>query len=355
MVVIPKGMPTAIILIPAYKPAGELTTLVDELILRGARRIVVVDDGSGPAYRPLFEGLATRPEVRVLRHAVNLGKGAALKTGINAILCDVPDAETIVTADADGQHSPADILHVAETAASTPKALILGARNFDGNVPWRSRLGNEITRAVFSILIGRRLSDTQTGLRAIPAPLWPHLLRLHSQGYDFELDMLIAAKHHDFGIVEIPIETIYLEENRGSHFNPLLDSMRIYFVLVRFASVSMATAILDNAIFGLIYWLSSQLAVSQIAGRLAALAFNYLTVKKTVFVSRQKHRDSFVKYLILVVVSGVMSYSLIRLITTNLPVSVMPAKIVVESLLFFFNFVVERDWVFRRPQKHDLY
>lgn len=344
----------AIILIPAYKPSPELPRLTEDLLARGASRIVIVDDGSGPEYRAMFDALARTPSITVLRHAVNLGKGAALKTGINHIACEWPETTAIVTADADGQHSPADIMRVAAASGDNPTHLVLGARTFSGQVvPWRSRAGNEITRAVFGILIGRNLRDTQTGLRAIPAVLFPHLLRCRSQGYDFELDMLIATKQHRVTIAEIPIETIYIDGNRSSHFNPLLDSMRIYFVLLRFASVSMATALLDNSVFGVAYWMTSSLAISQVLGRIVAVAFNYVAVKRAVFFSKQSHTEAFVKYLSLVVVSGVMSYSLIRLVTAVLPIQVIPAKILVESLLFFFNFAIERDWVFKGNESID--
>ena len=340
---------SAVILIPAYQPSQELLGVVDGLISLGAARIVVVDDGSSQAHQSLFDSIASRPQVQVLRHAVNLGKGAALKTGMNAILCDWPEINTVVTADADGQHAPADIISVAEAAVSNPSSLILGARGFKQGVPLRSRIGNEITRVVVGLMIGHHLRDTQTGLRAIPAKLLPHLLRLHSQGYDFELDMLVASKKHNVDVVEVPIETIYLDGNRSSHFNPLLDSMRIYFVMVRFASVSMLTALLDNAVFILAYWISPQLALSQAAGRLVALVFNYLTVKKAVFFSNQKHGETFLKYVALVVLSGLMSFGLIRFFVAHLPIGIVPAKLLAETLLFFVNFIVERDFVFRKP------
>jgi glycosyltransferase involved in cell wall biosynthesis len=338
----------SVILIPAYKPSPEFPRLIGQLIELGAKRIVIVDDGSGPEYRHLFDAAAHRPEVQELRHAVNLGKGAALKTGINEILCWVPEIQTVVTADADGQHSPADILNVLNVAETNPGSLVMGARCFRDDVPLRSRVGNQITRLVVGLMIGHRLRDTQTGLRSIPRRLLPHLLRLNSHGYDFELDMLVALKNHGGDIIETPIETIYLDGNRSSHFNPLLDSMRIYFVLVRFAAISMLTALLDNSVFVAAYWMGLNLGLSQVAGRLAALGFNYMTVKKAVFFSDQKHRVAFLKYVALLVVSGFMSFGLIRFFVANLPIGVVPAKLLAETLLFFVNFVIERDFVFRK-------
>ena len=182
--------------------------------------VVIVDDGSGPAYRDVFTRVAELPGVRVLRHAVNLGKGAALKTAMNHVLCALSAAIGIVTADADGQHHSEDVLRVAEALASNPEALLLGCRGFDRDVPLRSRFGNVLTRGVMHALLGRNLTDTQTGLRGIPAAFLPTLLRLETGGYEFELEMLIAAHQFSLPLVEVPIRTIYEPGNRPSHFNP---------------------------------------------------------------------------------------------------------------------------------------
>src|ERR1700678_739874 len=140
------------VLIPAYKPGPEFPVLVEGLIRLGVERIVIVDDGSGVWFRSRFDEAAAHPQVLVCRHAINLGKGAALKTGINAILCDNPDIAVIVTADADGQHAPEDILAVAHAAAAHPGALVMGARQFSERVPLRSRLGNNATKIVMRIV-----------------------------------------------------------------------------------------------------------------------------------------------------------------------------------------------------------
>ena len=170
--------------------------------------IIVVDDGSGPEFKELFEAVAAFTQVTVVPHAVNLGKGAALKTGINHILCVFPDTLGIVTADADGQHHPEDIIRVLERLRENPDSMILGVRRFHAQVPLRSRFGNAMTRSLLRVVVGQRLSDTQTGLRGIPRSLLGHLLRIASSGYEFELDMLIACKHQRRTIHEEPIRTI---------------------------------------------------------------------------------------------------------------------------------------------------
>jgi glycosyltransferase involved in cell wall biosynthesis len=335
-----------VVLIPAYKPGPEFPSLVRDLLSRGVRHIVVVDDGSGPEFRPRFAEAAEHPQVRLCRHAINLGKGAALKTGINAILCEYAQTSVVVTADADHQHHPDDIVAVGQFGEAHPEALIMGVRSFSGDVPLRSRLGNLLTRGAMHAVVGQRLTDTQTGLRAIPYHFLPTLLKVVPQGYDFELDMLLQCREKRVIVMELPIRTIYLERNASSHFNPLLDSMRIYFVLLRFATVSTATAIIDNGLFSIIFFSTSNLVLSQICARIAAMLFNFAVVKRMVFKSHGRPLRQLLGYTALVAVSGTISFGLIRMFVTHFGMGVLRAKLFAEAILFFANFLVQRDVIF---------
>jgi len=343
------------VLIPAYRPGPALFGIVDSLTGAGFVAIVVVDDGSGPDYAWIFDQLSGAEGVRVLRHAVNLGKGAALKTGMNCLLVDYPGLAGVVTVDADGQHDPPDVARVARRFAENPEALVLGAREFAGHVPLRSRLGNAITQAVMRVVAGQRLSDTQTGLRAIPRRLVERMLSVPASGYEFELEMLIAAKHLGFEVIEQPIRTIYEAGNPTSHFEPLRDSMRIYFVLLRFGMISMLTAGMDNLLFYTFFRASGIIGLSLFGARLIALGFNYAAVRKAVFLSREQHQIVLPRYLLLAAANVCLSYSLISFLSGALSVGVMTAKISVESLLFIGNFAIQRDFVFaqrsRRPPR----
>jgi len=336
------------VIIPAYRPEESLLQLIGALSEKPIPAIVLVDDGSGPDYREIFRRAEEFGKVRLVRHAVNLGKGAALKTGFNYALCAFPDLQGVITADADGQHHPDDIEQVADSLAAEPDRVILGARTFSAGVPLRSRVGNIITRTVMGALVGQRVSDTQTGLRGIPASLLPHLLRLEANGYDFELDMLIAIRQRAIRIAEVPIRTIYEPGNRTSHFNPLIDSMKIYFVLLRFSSVSLMTAALDTLVFYLAYRRLGNVAASQALGRLVAVAFNYSMVRRAVFFSKLRHASVLPEYLLLVCLSGVTSYAGIQLLNSRFHIQLLPAKLLVESLLFFANFAIQRDFIFGR-------
>lgn len=220
-------------LVPAFDPTIRLLRLVRELCASEFRAIIVVNDGSAPACDAIFAQVASLERTTVLTHGVNRGKGAALKTGLGHIHRTFGDHLGVVTLDADGQHLVADALRVAGALRAHPESLVLGSRGFERDVPLRSRFGNDLTRLLFRLLVGPRLADTQTGLRGIPRSFIPALLRLGGDGYEFELEMLIAAVGSGRRIVEQPIATVYLDRNSASHFAPIRDSLRIYRVLLR--------------------------------------------------------------------------------------------------------------------------
>jgi glycosyltransferase involved in cell wall biosynthesis/SAM-dependent methyltransferase len=336
-----------VVVIPAYRPGSALPELARRLACASAA-VVIVNDGSGGEYEHVFSACEAIPEVVVLRHETNQGKGAALKTGIAYALDAHPGAAGVVTADADGQHAAADILRIGRALMESPGSLVLGSRDFGPDTPWRSRFGNAVTRRLVRMLVGHAIRDTQTGLRGIPRKLAAHVLEIRSSGYEFELDMLIAAKHLGVPVTEQAIRTIYEPGNPTSHFNPLLDSMRIYFVLLRFGALSLATAVLDNLVFGAAFLASRNVAASQAIARGVAVIFNYGAARRAVFLSRESHSVVLPRYLLLVAASGLASYALIGLLRSALGIPVIAAKLIAESLLFAANFAVQRDFVFKR-------
>jgi putative flippase GtrA len=201
---------------------------------------------------------------------------------------------------------------------------------------------------VFRLLVGQNLSDTQSGLRGIPNSLLPHLVAIPSTGYEFELDMLTAAKHLSIRIAEEPVRTIYAPGNPTSHFNPLTDSMRIGFVLARFTMLSLATAVLDNLVFSAGIRAGLEPALSQVVARSIAVLVNYPLARRAVFLSKEPHRSTLPRYLVLVAASGVVSFQILDLLQRWLGFSVLEAKTTAESALFLVNFLVQRDFVFVR-------
>jgi putative flippase GtrA len=264
---------------------------------------------------------------------------------MNHILVHHPDCAGVVTVDADGQHAVADILSVADELRKNPRNVILGARRFDTAVPLRSRFGNAVSRYVYRFLIGLNLGDTQTGLRGIPRRLMELCLGIRANRYEFETEQLVIIQASRIPVQEIPIETIYIDGNRDSHFRPLRDSARIYFVLLRYSVASLVTEMADLAVFASIMAWSDNLLFSNAVGRLVALWVQFMLLQSFVFRSRGSAR-TLMLYLGLVVVSGVISTALQLQLANFIPFPVV-AKVLAEVLVFVFNFLFLRDIVFR--------
>lgn len=279
------------VLIPAYKPSNALIPLLKDLVKAGFEQIIVVNDGSGDEYRPLFSEAEALPQVTLLHHTTNCGKGQALKTGFEYILTHHPEWEGVITADADGQHLPHDILNIARQIkhltkkgeAPSQSYIVLGVRDFSLNhVPWKSRMGNVITRHVFHYFTGEVLTDTQTGLRGFPRHLLPWLIRIEGERYEYEMNMLAYAKQHGVTIYQVPIKTVYEKGNPTSHFKPFQDSYHVYKIFFKFSAPRLALYGLEIVLFWLLCLLwkdelfSFFVGVAAITARIGSSLIHYL-------------------------------------------------------------------------------
>lgn len=343
-------MKTALI-IPAYKPGKELLELVAQFMGNEDFALVVVDDGGGKDYEPIFAALP--PEVVVLTHEVNRGKGAALKTAIRYVLESMPECELALTADCDGQHRYEDILRVNDAARKNPNALTMGSRAFTGDVPLRSRVGNAITRQVFAAASGAKVYDTQTGLRAFGRDAMRRFLDVQGDRYEYEINMLLDAAQAGIPIVEEKIDTVYLNDNQSSHFNAFRDSIKIYVCILKFGCSSLIAFVVDYLMFLLLTALTGGLspavglAVSEVGARIVSASVNFCINRKVVFKGNETLGRAIVKYILLAAGVLVVNYLLMHLLTINLGWNDALSKILVEVALFFVNFFVQGRFVYR--------
>lgn len=344
------------VVIPAFNPDSKMLSLLAELVGRFSH-VIVVDDGSETG-KELFPE-AERMGCVVLRHPQNRGKGAALKTAFAWILANLPECKSVVTADADGQHRIEDIERVASVSAENPSTLTLGVRAFSGKVPLRSRFGNWWTRLFFFMATGLWLRDTQTGLRGIPASLLPRMIELQGARYEYEMRMLVDSKGYAPPPVQVPIDTVYIEDNASSHFRPILDTIKIYGALLHFGLSSFMSFLLDNAAFTVVLYLTTALThwrratcvlVSLCLARAVSASFNYFYNRSCVFKVKDDISRSMPRYWILVLVIAACSYGLtagLARIADAQGVAITCIKIVCETFLFFLSYGIQKKWIFK--------
>ena len=334
------------VLIPAYKPDRRLNQLVDDLLAAGFNNLVVVDDGGGEPFREIFNDLLGKATVLV--HEVNRGKGAALKTGLTHIM-KTPGV-SVVTADSDGQHTPDDVKKIADVLIAKPDTLVLGVRD-KSQMPPRSKFGNTLTCGVFGLTTGLWITDTQTGLRGLPASSLAPFSVLEGDRYEYEMNMLIDTAKRKVKVEEVKIETIYIDNNAGSHFNAVKDGLRIYKLLFRqvgaFMGSSLLSSLVDYIMFLLLRWLVPGIMLVAVAGaRIISSLFNYFVNRDVVFKAKSDH-GSFIRYYLLVAVIMLLNYLGIMLLT-NLCIPDLIAKIIMDTLLFVVSYRAQNKLVFNK-------
>lgn len=359
----------AAVLIPSLEPDERLPAYIQELAANGFGRIVVVDDGSGQAYQPIFREIESCERAVVLHHEVNRGKGVALKTGYRYILDHLPDVKGILTADADGQHTVRDCIRLSEKLAEDRHAVYLGSRDFNlPDIPPKSRTGNKITSTVFKLLYGVWLPDTQTGLRAFRREDLPFMLKVSGERYEYEMNVLIACATSHIQMVPVTIETIYENgKNEGTHFHPVRDSYRIYKTILggffRFMGASIVCFAADHLLFNLFRgWLFPLLGIrlnavlpmgivldntslANYTARFFSAILNFRLNKDLVF-KVKGNRGTVLRYIATAVCIIILSTLGIKLLGL---IGMAPwlAKLITDTLLYFLSYRIQQQWVFR--------
>lgn len=359
------------VILPSLNPDEKLMQVVDGLLAEGFTDIIIVNDGSDEAHMQPFKLASEHSEVTVLTHEVNKGKGRALKTAYEFCLVNRPDIDGVVTVDGDNQHRPKDIKACCERLTENPEAVILGCREFSQKqVPWKSRLGNNFTKGVFRIFCGVKISDTQTGLRAMPYSSLKLMTEISGERFEYETHVLLELKKHKLKCIEVPIETVYIEENASTHFHWLKDSLRVYGVIFRyvigsamqflkFSLGSILSFLIDSGLFTLLVWLLAKTSLSEwwqtagatAAARVVSSIFNFIFNRKAVFKSGESTGRTLWKYYVLCVCQMAASAGLVYLLETIIGVGGFwktLIKVVVDICLFLASYQIQRRWVFAK-------
>lgn len=335
------------VLIPSYNPNEEIMSKFLNELKKEFNNILIINDGS--INNSYFEELSNKGYL-VIRNHKNLGKGRALKYGFNYILNEYPNIYGVVTCDCDGQHKVSDILKIAKKIKKDKDELILGVRKFkDKQIPLRSRFGNNITKFVFKTFVHLNISDTQTGLRGLNRNLMIKFLSTSGERYEYETKVLIKCKQKDIKILEVPIETIYINNNETSHFNPIKDSIKIYRLFTRYIITSISSFIIDILSFISIYLLINNILISTVISRILSSLWNY-NINST-FVFNKKSIRSTVMYYILASIIMLISGLAVTYLHSVSNVPVLFLKIFVDLILFIITYNLQKNVIFTRLVK----
>jgi len=217
------------ILIPAYNEEKYIEGVILEC-LKYNLDIVIVDDGSKDSTKEIIKKFLKKtgqniPNIILLEHTVNRGKGEALKTGFN--YAKEKNYKGVITIDADGQHRVSEIRNFINEVESSEPDIIVGSRfqNVKG-MPFIRLATNFITSWIISLIAGKKINDVQSGFRYIGKKFLENI-KLETKNFDTEPEILLKAGWHNYVIKNIPITTIY-HKNFISHVNPVKDTIKFF-------------------------------------------------------------------------------------------------------------------------------
>lgn len=357
------------IIIPAYEPDERLIDLLKDLDERNLGPVILINDGSGNKYDDIFQvskRIIEKQNGIYLIHKNNRGKGRALKTAFEVCLNNFKEVIGVVTADSDGQHTSECIRKVKESLELYPESLTLGVRTLNGrDIPWKSRFGNSITKIIFSYVSGIHITDTQTGLRAIPKKFMQECLSIPGERFEFEMRMLLEAAGL-YNIIEVPIETIYDSvDNHQTHFNPIKDSIKIYRILgarfLKFVFSSVSSSVIDLVLFTILCWIMKNslpnmyIIYSTIGARIVSAICNYIINYKIVFRSKESVAKSTIKYICLAILQMIVSaFCVCVLVKTVKIIPEVVHKMIVDTILFLVSYKVQQMYVFSKRSNKEL-
>ena len=357
------------VVLPSLDPDEKLNAVIDGLLEYGFSNIILVNDGSKQENLHYFtDAAAAHPEIHLLHHEVNRGKGAALKTAFRWFLDNCPEGAGVVTVDGDNQHHPEDTRACCEKMLETGHC-ILGCRDFTlDHVPNRSRFGNHTTSLVFKTFVGMTISDTQTGLRALPREAVEELVDVAGDRFEYETNMLLAFKEKAIPFEENKIRTVYIEENKSSHFRTFVDSWRIYKLILahffRYTASSVACFVVDTGIYTLLGKLLGNtlkgfyLTAASVGGaRVISSLLNFFLNQKLVFRTGMRTGKAMLRYYCLAIPQMLLqmllddgAYKFFHISNTGVLYTLI--HVIVMIVLYVISYLVQQRWVFA-PQKQN--
>lgn len=220
-------MEQAIVLIPALNPLPTIVDFVEKIKMLAIEKIIVINDGSDKKYHTVFDQLVAQGCL-VLTHEKNLGKGRALKTGMDYIMKSQLRSKGVLTVGAHGQHSVMDVEQVLASTKIFSDGIVLGIRDFKGSdYSLMSQLQNRANSMLFELFFHKRLLDIQTGLRYIPKEFLPWLVKVNGESFRYDTNMLVEALRRKISLYEVPIGHAKLRKNSIIYYDEITNPAMI--------------------------------------------------------------------------------------------------------------------------------
>ncbi len=334
--------PKVTAIIPCYNTSRACIDVVRRAFAH-ADRVIAVDDGSTD---DTLEALR-ETGCEIVQLPVNQGKGVALRHGFEAALAG--DCDYVVTLDGDGQHLPEEIDGLVARAEETGADLVVGVRRI-AKMPVRSQFGNLWTRWLYRAQTGTKLPDTQSGYRVLRAAALRRLMdRVRWARFETEMDMLFKARRLGMQVATAPISTVYIDANRLTKFRTLTDSMRVFFVVLRYAAAGVSAAVLEFVLFSMMVLGHPERYLWALPiARAVSLVTHYLMSRFFAFrVGRRIGPAELGSYALVAALNLAGSYAFLYVLITLGGLNAILSKAISQTILFVLTFVLLQRFTFR--------
>jgi len=360
-------MKNCVVVIPALNPPKSLLSYLRQMQAKGFERIVIVDDGSRTDKLPLF-ARAERLGCVVLHHEENRGKGQALKTAFSYYLAHCAgESDGILTVDVDRFVPVVDLEKMASSLHNIQRmgscALVVGVRNFaSARASKFDRNMNTVTRTIYRMLLGAELQDPLSGTLGIPDLRVDACLKVRGSGYEYESALLIEMEKD--GLAQVPIHYPVEQADTETHYRKGKDTFRIMVILFRnlilYGLTSLTASLADVLLFGLFsrtLFADAPLSLvkSTILARILSASLNYVLTKRFVFRTGGGAQERARSAGLFMLLSGAQclcsAFSVQAL--AGLGGSDIGWKVVVDLVLFFISYQIQRRYIFRDGKKKE--
>jgi len=338
------------VLLLVERSGPEIEALIEKLAAGGLNAIYQITIGDQPE-----TGLTASSRSIVL--AGQPGKASAAMCGLQAIYAQNRACPSIVLVDTQHGYPAEEILAFARAAQALPGCLMVGERKSKAESALLARWAGKISQKLVQFFLGVPVNDLRSGLLAIPSGAVPGMaslaqagLKQNGTGVEFELEMILAGKRGGYPVRSHLVQSGATSPAAGRW---MLNSMTFYFVMARYVSTSLLTALIDNLVFIICYPLVHNVLASIYLARLVAIVVNYFLLRKVVFYSSDKSTRTFPRYIAVVLVSGLAAALLIEFFNAEFHTGVVLGKIIAELLLYLINFAVLNKLVFVHRQPLD--
>ena len=345
-----------VVIIPAYNPGEVMIEFITKLFCAGFKNIVIIDDGSKEESRGVISD-AESFGCRVVRHAVNLGKGRSLKDALNYIALYMSECKYGMVLDCEGNQNIPSINKLARALLKNPDSLVLGCRNYRSkNTKFGKRITNILTKAVMTLLCGVTVADTKTTIRAFSMETAMKFINTGGERYDYEVNVLLESKSKEVKITEVTLGDENFT-NKESHYNPLIDSFNLYKLFLRYLLVAVITYGVDLGLFRLLMAYLKIISpiyytiIDTVLARIVSSFVGLVIKRKRVFKTKEHTAATAAKYYTAIFGQMIVSALAVWSLQKVWPVDVVVIKLIVDFVLFIIGFIAQREWVFKTREK----